>query len=232
MATQLRRIRDKRGYLLPHHGLMAVSMPGMLEAYDELYTAIAFEPHQLSRHDHEFVWLAILITMHEVLGTHHIARFHDAGGTDAELADVMAIAALAGGGHLYRFVHQHWRPHLPDLDPRAAYLDAFTRAAGDTPVNLAHLAGAAVHACTTNWQLLEWQICAAYEAGVDEAALAEALLLMMFPGSVPNFVEAAGVWRKLILTDRVKASPGFRAWAEISGQGGYDEAVGISGNEE
>ena len=228
MAAQLRRIRDKRGYLLPHHGLMAVSMPGMLDAYDALYSAIAFEPHRLSRHDHEFVWLAILITMREVLGTHHIARFHDAGGTDAEMADVLAIASLAGGGHLYRFVDQHWQPHLPDLDPRAAYLEAFDRARGNSPAALAHLAGAAVHACTGNWQVLEWQIGAAYEAEADEAALAEALALMMFPGSVPNFVEAAGVWRRLILADRVSASPGFRAWAEVTGQGGYDEAIGIS----
>jgi alkylhydroperoxidase/carboxymuconolactone decarboxylase family protein YurZ len=231
MAARLARIRDRRGYLLPHHGLMAVSMPGMLDAYDDLYSSIAFEPHALSRHNHEFVWLAVLITQHEVLGTHHIARFHEAGGTDAELADVLSIAAVAGGGHLYRFVDQHWMPHLPGLDPRASYLEAFANACGDTPAKLAHLAGAAIHACRADWELLKWQICAAYEAGVDENALAEALSLMMFPGSVPHFVDAAGIWRELILAGEVSASPAFRAWAEVTGQGGYDEAVGISSEE-
>jgi alkylhydroperoxidase/carboxymuconolactone decarboxylase family protein YurZ len=97
---------------------------------------------------------------------------------------------------------------------------------------LAHLAAAAVHACTTNWQLLKWQICAGYEAGIDERELAEALSLMMFPGSVPYFVEAAGIWRELILAGDVAASPAFRAWAEVSGQGGYDEAVGVSPGDE
>ena len=70
------------------------------------------------------------------------------------------------------------------------------------------------------------------EAGIDERELAEALSLMMFPGSVPYFVEAAGIWRELILAGDVEASPAFRAWAEVSGQGGYDEAVGISPGDE
>jgi hypothetical protein len=122
-------------------------------------------------------------------------------------------------------------PHLPGLDPRAAYLDAFDRARGATPAPLAHLAGAAIHACNADWQLLKWQICAGYEAGIDENALAEALSLMMFPGSVPHFVDAAGIWRELILAGEVDASPAFRAWAEVTGQGGYDEAVGIGPDE-
>ncbi len=50
----------------------------------------------------------------------------------------------------------------------------------------------------------------------------------MFPGGVPNFVDACAHWRELILTDAVNASPAFRAWAELSGQGGYDEASGVT----
>ena len=57
----LKAIRSKRGYLLPHHGLMAISMPQLLNAYDELYTTIALTERQLSRHDHEFVWMGVLI---------------------------------------------------------------------------------------------------------------------------------------------------------------------------
>jgi hypothetical protein len=50
--------------------------------------------------------------------------------------------------------------------------------------------------------------------------LAEALSLTMFPASVPRFVEAAAVWRELIRSGAVPASPGFRAWAEMPGQEG------------
>jgi len=59
--------------------------------------------------------------------------------------------------------------------------------------------------------------------------LAESLAIAMFPGSVPNYVEAAGVWRELIVAGDIDASEAFRTWAEMSGQGGYDEASGISG---
>ena len=78
---------------------------------------------------------------------------------------------------------------------------------------------------------LRWQIVAAYEDGVDELGLAEALSVAMFPGSVPNYVEAAGVWRELIAGGQVSASDSFRKWAELSGQGGYDEASGVAGEQ-
>jgi len=35
LELQLPRIRDKRGCLLPHHGLMATALPAMLNACDE-----------------------------------------------------------------------------------------------------------------------------------------------------------------------------------------------------
>jgi hypothetical protein len=47
---------------------------------------------------------------------------------------------------------------------------------------------------------------------------------MMFPGSVPYFVEAARVWMEAIRDGHVKASPAFETWANLRGQGGFDEA--------
>jgi len=227
----LQQVRNKRGYLLPHHGLMAVSMPSMLEAYDALYTALALTPRQLSRHDHEFVWMGVLIVKDEVLGTHHLKRFHDAGGTDDELATALAITALAKGCDTYNFVENHWLPHLPAFAPRERYLNAFRLVADGVPLQLAHLTACAVHTCTGNWAALRWQITAAYADGIDELELAEALSLAMFPGSVPYYVEAAGVWRELIASGEVQASELFSSWARLSGQGGYDEAVGLTGED-
>ena len=224
----LQQVRDKRGYLLPHHGLMAVSMPQMLDAYDALYTTIALTERQLSRHDHEFVWMGVLIATDEILGTHHIKRFRDADGTDEELGAATAITAFAKGCQAYHFVNDYWLPHLPDFDPQQQYSKAFRQIAGDTPLPLAHMTACAVHTCTGHWNALRWQIVAAYEDNVDELELAEALSIAMFPGSVPNYVEAAGVWRELIAAGTVAASDLFRSWADLSGQGGYDEAVGVS----
>ncbi len=229
LAEFLSEVRDKRGYLLPHHGLMAISMPQLLDAYDELYTTIALTERQLTRLQHEFVWMGVLIATNEDLGTHHIKRFRDAGGTDAELAAATNLTAFVKGSDAHHFIDRHWMPHLPEFSPRDEYLAAFRRLAAETPLPLAHMTACAVHTCLANWDGLRWQIVAGYADGVDEMELAEAFSIAMFPGSVPNYVEAARVWRELIAADSVPASDVFRKWAALSGQGGYDEASGVTG---
>jgi alkylhydroperoxidase/carboxymuconolactone decarboxylase family protein YurZ len=225
IEARLAAVRAKRGYLLPHHGLLALTAPALLEAYDAAYAALALEPRLLSAHDREFVWLAILAATDEALATHHVAKFRAAGGSPEAVAAAVGLTALASGASAYLFAERHWRAHMPEIDPRAAYLAALRGLATGTPLRLVHLAASAVHACRGFWEGLRWQIVAAYQDGVPEAELAEALSLVMFPGSVPRFVEAAAVWRSLIAADAVAASPAFRLWAGLSGQGGWDEAT-------
>ena len=199
-------IHAKRGYLLRHHGLMAISAPHLLERYASLYSTLALEERHLSR---------------------HVKRFVDAGGDAAHLGLATAISAVAKGCEGYLFVEDHWLPHLPTVNPREQYLTAFAQLIGPVPPALAHMTACAVHTCSGNWRALKWQIEAAYQAGVNELELAEALSLAMFPGSVPHCVRAAEVWRQLIAEGAVPASDLFKQWAEISGQGGYDEASGV-----
>lgn len=229
LTDRLAAIRAKRGYLLPHHGLMAITSPTLLQAYDAAYTAMALDDRVLSRHDREFVWLGVLIATDEAAATHHIAKFREAGGTEAEILTIMAITAQCLGYPGYRFVDRFWKPHLPQIDTDAAFQQALARLAGDCPMRLVHLTAAAIHTCRAAWDGLAGQIVAAYGADIPEADLAEAISLAMFPGSIPHFVEAARVWRELIVTGRVEASPVFREWAALSGQGGYDEAAGLDG---
>ena len=226
IELSLAKVHEERGYLLPHHGLMAVALPGMLESYDRLYHDLALTPRHLSRLDHEIVWLGVLIAVNEALGTHHIARFRDAGGDESLLPDIMSLAAWSAGASVWTFVEGAWSPHLPDFDARDDFLDGFNRARGDLPAPVAHMSAAAAHACAGHWDVLAWQITAAYECGIDEPSLAEALSLVMFPGSVPYFARTAGVWRDLIVEGKVTASEPFRRWAQLTGQGGYDEASG------
>jgi alkylhydroperoxidase/carboxymuconolactone decarboxylase family protein YurZ len=225
IRARLEAVRAKRGYLLPHHGLLAVAAPRLLEAYDGAYTALALEDRVLSRRERELVWLVVLIATDEAIATHHIAKLRAAGGGDAEIAAAIALAGLGLGVGAYRFVAEHWREQVKPLDPAALYLGAVATAHGAAvPEALAHLALAALHTAKAAWRPLAWHIEAAYRCHADETALAEALTLAMFPGSVPHFVEACAVWRELIRAGRVAASPPFRLWAEMPGQGGYDEA--------
>ena len=221
----LERVREKRGYLLPHHGLLAVAAPKVLEAYDAAYTALTLDERTLSPHDREFVWLAILIATEEALATHHVAKFRAAGGTDTEVEAVLGLAALALGSGAYEFVEKAWRPHLPGFEPQDAYEKAVARLRGDVPPRLARLVLMAVHSCRAHWASLARVIVAAYEERVPEDEMAEALSLVTFPGSVPRFVQAARVWRDLIAGGKVAASPRYAAWAAMTGQGGWDEAA-------
>jgi len=225
LGRRLAAIRAARGYLLPHHGLLAISSPALLAAYDQAYTAMTLVPRTLSRHDHECVWLAVLVATRQPVATHHVARFHEAGGSTQTLESVLALTALAGGASAWPFVADHWQQHLPELDAPAAWLAAFRRSAGALPLRLAHLLTVAVLVSLDQWEVFAWQLCAARAEEVPETELAEALSLVMFPASVPRLVEAARIWQSLILNGQVTASADFRAWAELAGQGGYDEAV-------
>lgn len=220
LAARLEAVRAKRGYLLPHHGLMALTAPDLLAAYDAAYTALALTDRVLSYHDREYVWLAILIATDEAIATHHIPKFTAAGGTDAEAASALAVAATVCGFRAYGFVRDYWAGHLPGLDLEQLWRATVERAGVGADLRLVHMAACAVQVCNGDWKGLDWQIRAAYAAAVPEVDLAEAISLCMFPGSVPYFVEAAKVWQRLIVADLVPASPPFRAWAALS-QGGH-----------
>jgi alkylhydroperoxidase/carboxymuconolactone decarboxylase family protein YurZ len=230
LEQHLDEVRRKRGYLLPHHGLMATALPGMLEDYDRLYSSLALTPRHLSRRDHEVVWLVVLIAVNEALGTHHLARYREAGGEAGALDSIISLAGFCRGASVWCFVADSWAAHLPDLAARDGYEAALLAAAGDLPPRLAYLGSLAAHACASEWRLFDWALEAAYGAGVDERDMAEALSLVAFPGSVPNFARACGAWQAAILAGRVQASEPFRVWAELSGQGGYDEASGVGGS--
>ena len=229
LELRLQAVKAKRGYLLPHHGLMALTSQRLLDAYDGAYTALALDQRVLSVHDREFVWLAILIATDERAATHHIPKFLGAGGTVAGAEDALRVTAWASGAPGYLFVGEWWTPHLPGFDLSRAYAAAFRAVTAGADLRLAVMAAAAVHAARGDFALLRQAIPLAYALEVPELDLAEALSLVMFPGSVPYFVEAAGIWLDLIREGAVRPSPAFAAWARLQGQGGYDEAAGADG---
>lgn len=223
LEQRLREVRAKRGYLLPHHGLLALAFPDLLAGYDAAYTAMALADRVLSHHDREFVWLAVLAATDEALATHHIAKFRAVGGTDEGIGAAFAACAWALGARAHDFAARDWSAQLAPWDPQVAYVGGVRRLA---PLRLVHLAQCAVHVCAGRWRLLGWQLQAAYADSVPEDEIAEALTLAMFPGSVPRFVEACGVWRSLIADGTLPATDRYRSWAALTGQGGFDETGG------
>ncbi|WP_417718927.1 carboxymuconolactone decarboxylase family protein [Salipiger sp.] len=221
LEDDLAALKAKRGYLLPHHGLLAMTAPNLLAGYDAAYTALALEDRVLSHHDRECVWLAILIATDEDIATHHIVKFHKAGGTAGEAAAMLRLTATVCGFRAYRFTQRHWAAHLPGVDIPAEWGRTVTAAGQGADPALVHLAACAVQVCRGDQEGLRWQLRDAYAAGVDETALSEALSLTMFPASVPYFVTAAKIWREMIRAGELDATEPFLTWAHFPGQGGH-----------
>lgn len=226
VEEMLNGIRVTRGYLLPHHGLLAVTSPTLLDAYDASYSALTLKNRHLDEQAKEFVWLAILASTHTAIGTHHIRRWRDSGGSDEALEVALKLAAYSHGVAVFPFVQEHWTAHLPDQDPVQLYRDGIVGlvSGATVPAGWIEIALAAVHMGRQQWWAYEVHVRGAYEAGVLEGELAEALTFAMFHCGAPNFVNACEKWRHLILAGDVVATEPYRAWAEMPGQGGYDEA--------
>lgn len=213
--TLLAEVRAKRGYLLPHHGLLAVTDPALLGAYDEMYTALTLATRVLDARTRELVWVGILVTVREVHGTQHLDRAAKAGATGAEVEAAIRLAALAAGAPALRFVEDAWSRWLPAFRAGDAYGQLYEAVASRLPLEarVAELVAAASHACLGHGAELALHIRRAYDLGVPEPEIAEALSYVMFPAGVPAFVSAAEVWRGLVARGEVSAGAGLRAWA-------------------
>jgi alkylhydroperoxidase/carboxymuconolactone decarboxylase family protein YurZ len=227
VRARLEAIRDRRGFLLPHHGALAAAAPDLLDAYFAMYRALTLERRQLDELEKEFVWLAILIATNEAIGTHHLDLFRRAGGTDAMAAAALRLAALAAGAAAFGFVERHWAGRFGGGHGRSAYesaVDALLAGRG-VPRGLADLALAAVHAARGDHWGVAAAIAGAYARQVPEAKLVEALALVMWPAGVNRFLDACAVWHGMMRDGGVTPSPPFRAWAETPLQGGFDDRL-------
>lgn len=227
VARRLEEVRAKRGYLLPHHGLLAIAAPAVLAGYDATYTALTLTPRNLHERPKEFIWLGVLVACDEAIATHHIAKFRAAGGTDEEIELAIRLAAFAEGAPRFAFAAGKWQRHLPRYDRARAYRAALAGLTAGCGVaqGWIEMTCAAIHTARKGWWEVAEHIRGAYACGVPEVELAEALSYAMFPGSIPNFVDACGVWQGLIARGEVTASPAFALWgAAAADQRGFDGA--------
>lgn len=217
----LQAVKDKRGYLLAHHGLLALTAPELLAGYDACYTALTLGDRHLEEKDKEFVWLGVLAVMKEHLATQHVKKFLAAGGTADLITLSVRMAAYAQGAAAFEFANQYWTGHVPDFEAKEQYLAGLEALRGSIKIEdrMLHLGMAAVHTSIRGWQALQWHIEECYSLGVPETHLAESISYAMFTGSIPNFIEGCDVWRAMIVNSDVKATEPFKLWAATEQDG-------------
>ncbi|NKB44362.1 MAG: hypothetical protein GKS03_08810 [Alphaproteobacteria bacterium] len=220
-AKQLEEIKKKRGYLMPHHGLLALTAPELLAGYDACYSALTLKQRQLAAAEKEFIWLGILAAREEYLATQHVTKFLNAGGTAVEVIAATQLAAIARGAGSLRFASQYWHEQVPEIDGSSYYLNTLLKLTDGTPIDRPrlHLAMIAIHTSLQNWQELKWHILWAYDESVSEEYIAEAMSYSMFTGSIPFFIEGCEVWRSMIADGDVEATEAFHLWATTDQSG-------------
>lgn len=218
IRARIADIRQGRGYVLPSHAVLAVAAPGLLEAYEDVYRAITFEFRALTPLQKNFVWLVVVGCAETPTGAHHLTDFLEAGGTRAQVEAAAHLALLAIGARALDAVAPGWQKAMPEFSGDETYLRAVAGAADSASLDrgLVEIALAAGHACRRDWKRVELHIVRANKAGVSDDALAEALTVCILPSGNPGFVQACGIWRRLILEGAVEASPAYRTAAELA----------------
>lgn len=218
LRARLDALRAARGFVLPHHGLMAAALPELHTGYEAMYRALTLDPRHLAPLEREAVWLAILSACEEPVGTHHLRKFQQAGGSEAQALAIFRLGAWAAGAPGYATLDAAWSAQF-GTSMRDAYRDGAQALRAPLPESLARIALAAIQAAKDEPWGLGVEIEAALACGATEAQLAEALSYVIWPRGVNRFVRAAECWLGLIRAGRVPASPAFAAWAAMPDQG-------------
>lgn len=228
LRARLDTLRARRGFLLEHHGAMAAAMPDLHAAYLAMYTALTVTERHLPPLTKECVWLGILVTAREGVGTHHLELLREAGGTTAMARAIIAMAGFAPVLDALAFAREHWSAFLPDLEAADSYavgLDALRGTALDAET--AELVMLAVHAARGSHDGVALHLRRGYALGVAEDRMAEALSYLMWPCGVNAFLDACTTWHRLMAAGVVEPSARFRAWAETPGPGPFMPDSGV-----
>jgi alkylhydroperoxidase/carboxymuconolactone decarboxylase family protein YurZ len=226
VRRRLGEARRRRGYLLPHQGVMAAALPELQDAYPAMYQALTGSDHHLSLHEKECVWLGILIACQEHVGTHHIVKFREGGGTNAQARAIFQLTSFSlGAPAVYGFLDHHWAQHFDVDDVAPLYrtaIGSICDAYGLNP-SIGLLTALGVHTAFSHEWGVKTAIRLCYGADVHEGKIAEAISLALWPCGMNRFVTAAFIWRDLILAGQVPASAPFQEWARTPDQDGLSD---------
>ena len=211
--SRLQDILRGRGYALPSHAVLAATHPGVLAAYEAIYREMTYERIALSSFEKNFVWLVTIGTLQIPLGGHHVSDFINDGGTPSQIQTAAALAAFVVGATVLDTVEASWSAVTPGLDLASGYAQSvieIAQAAQPLPVGLLDMALTVASASQRKWSRFALHLTRAKTLGVSDAALAEALTVMILPAGNPGFVQACTQWGKLIEDGAIESSAELR----------------------
>ena len=106
----LARMREKRGYVLAFHELLAEHLPDVLDTYDAYYSSTWLTENVLDARTKELVAIGIHTAVLEREGLEiHMKRAVEAGATEAEIVEAFVLAAIPAGTYGLVIAAETWK---------------------------------------------------------------------------------------------------------------------------
>lgn len=198
----LRAVREKRGYLLSYHRMLAAHAPELLTAYDAYYERLTLRQRHLDPVEKELTWIALQVVTREAHGAIHLRRAEAAGIDRATMADAVAIAGAAEGIVALGFAAGHWGAWVDRAAAEARYLRLFEAARGAAPARAAEIAAVVCHAACRTYDGMALHLPRAIAAGATPAMLAEGLSFLLLPAGGPCLIDAVEAWARIAADGR------------------------------
>lgn len=202
----LRKVKEKRGYLLPYHEVFCSVAPALLEKYDEFYEELTLKTKHLDKKTKELVWLGILISVFEEDGVIHLKRGMEAGITDDEISDVMVLTQVAIGFKALSFVEEKWGSYIPNISGMQIYertIDKLTR--GITiPPQTVELVLIGIYSALSIKRALRFHLVRAKSYGSRDEEIAEAMSYVFIPCGGNVLIKATEVLKESVQSGELK----------------------------
>ncbi len=221
VRERIEAIRRARGYVLPSHAVLSATYPSLLSAYEEIFSEMTYRFKVLTPFQKHFVWLLVIGALEARQGEKHVEDFLNAGGTVQHVECAAALAALVIGAKTLDAIGPSWESVVPGLSAAATYFNAIEKLSATAPrlpSGLLQAGLATASACQRSWHRFDDHLIKAKVQNCSDAAICEALSIVILPGGNPIFSYAAKRWRNLVQAGTITASVALRHAFQLIGE--------------
>jgi len=193
-AKLLEEMLAKRGYLLSYHRMLAASDPGILSAYENLYTRLVLNERALNLAEREIVWIALIVVTRVRYATFHFERATQGGLDDASIVDSAAIGAACESFDALHFNQNAFAKWLPEEQAMQRYFAMFDTARGNLPPAIAEVAAVVCHGALGNAAGMRAHFARAFKLGATTEQMAEGISYLLQHRGGPTMIDAVNCW--------------------------------------
>ena len=214
----IKKVKEKRGYILPYHELFFFVDPGLLDAYDHFYENLTLVSRHLDNKTKELIWFAILIGVQEKAGTLHIKRGIKAGIGDREFSEVLALCQVAMGIEAITFIEDNWQEHLPGVAPWTIYQDLLDKVTKEMVISprAIELIFIGIYTALPHLQkeALRLHLKRAKDQGVKDVEICEAMSYVFIPRGANALIEASAVLQQAVQEGDIVPDSSLQYWQD------------------